>query len=443
MVSWRKYRSFIDLSTHIAQWKKKRAWKRSINPQIDRAMAARRQSTTSNHLNEPNHQFNEVKTAPDYLAKETAMRQESGIFYKSNEADENWGGEYVSDLDSAPATNSGQDRVLTGSSYDHAPSAREEPDEVVQSLEEAQMLQIESWVEKFQEKSSTVDHVMNEALDDADDMTIENVRQLLLRQSFAWKRDEVMHMQQVVQKSRHKYIDPKRTIRHYMSSGSGVINRFAYRKSPSVMTKRGLPVRFLIIGDVSGSMGRYVGVALYLLSSLRALAVVDSYIFSDAVTHTGPLLIEGSFREQFTHLKNNALSWEYGTLLGTALEEIIGEATLTDETIVVLFTDGGFSLENGEWERTVHGMIELSKRTQKIFIATPNPHLYEDGAICAQKLGDVRAHTHDMVDMSDPMAQKIARFGLLGRYSDEIVRCETPGDAVLLFKQLIHVALCV
>ncbi|PWI58468.1 VWA domain-containing protein [Sulfoacidibacillus thermotolerans] len=452
-------------------WKRHRVYKRSLNRQIDAWIAAQVLRAQDGQETSVKLQANGME-APAYLASEAAERQKSGVFYKSHEAGENWGGEYVSDID-APASSEGKAaNMKSEESVRKSPASSLDAEQafVSESLETAEMLHIEKWFEEmgrdFERQVLKRDQIiqntgstpitkefdalnqstlsmpiMEQGLDQLSETAIENIRQLMLRYTLSWKRDEVMKIVGVQHKQRHKVIDSKRTIRKYLTAPSGMITRFAYRESRSKMLQRGLPMQFLVIGDVSGSMGRYVGVALYLLSSLRSLALVDSYVFSDAVTHASPLLTAQTFREQFNELKTHAVSWEYGTRLGTALETILEQASLTKQTMVVLFTDGGFSLEPDEWGKTVVGIQDLCKRVHHLILATPNDHLYREGLACAGKLWDVQGNPQKAPDRKDPIEQKIARFGLLARYSKEVVLCQSPADVVILVRRLIQSAL--
>ncbi len=467
VVSRRGY-GILNIKGAIDTWRLRRAMTKVVDRQIDGWITTehRREIDTSGLKSSDLVNSRVVESAPEQLASDAAMRQQSGVFYKSSEADQPWGGEYVSDLESAPMPTPEDDRTLdqNGKNPLRNSVAISGHDAALASLEEAENIQIEQWItekeygmtreenhltlgsmqnQNFTYQSAhqvvqTSSHVMERGLEQVNDTAVDKIRQLLLRQSFSWKREEAMQFQDTQPKPRHKYLDPKRTIRKYMTAPSGMISRFAYRKSRSIVTQRGLPVRFLMIGDVSGSMGRYMGVVLYLLSSLRSLAVVDSYIFSDEVTHASPILTGESFREQYMKLKEQAVSWEYGTRLGTALQNMIHHASLTEETIVVLFTDGGFSLEDTEWADTVTGLTELVRKVHSFYVATPNKNLFQDGSDCAMQLWDVETDLYSGRDKNDPITQKIARFGLLSRYSQEMIFCQTPGDVVLLFKRLIH-----
>ncbi|MGB8953992.1 MAG: VWA domain-containing protein [Tumebacillaceae bacterium] len=235
---------------------------------------------------------------------------------------------------------------------------------------------------------------------------------------------------------RRKHVDPRATVRR-MTRAGGVFNGFSYRPSPSENPNRVDAQHLLVIADVSGSMGRYVGIVLYLLSCLDELATVDSYVFSDATTYASDLLGTGDFAEQFTRLKDGATSWEYGTRLSQALLDVVHDGRFDASTRVVLLTDGGFSLIGSDWPDTVRGLLALHKAVDSIHLVTPNPQLLAEGPACADVLWNVEYHPRTGHELLTSDIQKTARYGLLTRYSASKTLCQTPDDLVHILQTLL------
>ena len=235
---------------------------------------------------------------------------------------------------------------------------------------------------------------------------------------------------------RRKHVDPRATVRR-MTRAGGVFNGFSYRPSPSENPNRVDAQHLLVIADVSGSMGRYVGIVLYLLSCLDELATVDSYVFSDATTYASDLLGTGDFQEQFTRLKDGANSWEYGTRLSQALLDVVRDGRFDASTRVVLLTDGGFSLIGSDWPDTVRGLLALHESVASIHLVTPNLQLLTDGPACADALWNVENNPRGGHELLAPDIQKTARYGLLTRYSATTALCQTPVDLVHVLQTLL------
>ena len=275
----------------------------------------------------------------------------------------------------------------------------------------------------------------SEALEHLRDQEVDALRHEFRRLVREHAAGRMLHVTQT-RAPRRKHIDPRGTVRRMTRTG-GTFNGFAYRPSPSESPTRVDAQHLLVIADVSGSMGRYVGVVLYLLSCLEELATVDSYIFSDATTYASDLLGTGDFHEQFTRLKEGALSWEYGTRLSQALADVIRDRRFHASTRVLLLTDGGFSLLGTDWPDTVHHLLALHDAVERIHLVTPNPQLIEEGPACADALWNVENATRSGHDLLTPDMQKTARYGLLTRYSANTTLCQTPADLLPVLQALL------
>lgn len=235
---------------------------------------------------------------------------------------------------------------------------------------------------------------------------------------------------------RRKNVDPRGTIRQ-MARNGGYFAGFRYLPSP---TEKQAPVdlqRLLVIADVSGSMGRYVGIVLFLLACLEGLAEVDSYVFSDETTYASQLLGEGPFEEHYARLKEGAASWEYGTQLAKALQDVLADGLFDQHTRVVLITDGGFSLVGSDWVNTVKGIREIQERVERFYVVTPTRDLYQDGPYCEEKLWNVERDPREGYEIVG-MQQRIARFGLLTRYSDRLLFLQSADELVSLIQLLLE-----
>jgi uncharacterized protein with von Willebrand factor type A (vWA) domain len=275
----------------------------------------------------------------------------------------------------------------------------------------------------------------NSLLEDLPDEQVEDLQpelRRLVRRHLAGRRQ----LHTPTRAPRRKHIDPRATVKRMAQTG-GTFQGFRYRPSPSDQPAPVDEPHLLVIADVSGSMGRYAGIILYLLSCLEEIAQVDSYIFSDATTYASDLLGTGSFREQFTRLKDGASSWEYGTRLGQALQDVNRDRRCRRDTHVVLLTDGGFSLIGSDWEDTVRELLEMHRQAGRLTLVTPNPGLLAEGDACADALWNVERDPRPGDSLLHPALQKTARYGLLTRCSAETLLCQTSADLARVLQTLL------
>lgn len=228
---------------------------------------------------------------------------------------------------------------------------------------------------------------------------------------------------------RRKHIDARETVRQAVKRQGGYVMHFAYRQSPGPARQYTRPLHVVSVCDVSGSMGRYVATVCYLLNAVRNFALVDSYVFSDTPTYATPLLRGATFAQQYVRLQTGATSWEYGTRLSLALQAVREEGRVTRDSTVLLVTDAGFSLQDGDWETTVREIIDLRTRVRRIVVATPNERFANEANRCAQQLWNVERDARSgHAVLTDPIMAKTARYGLLSRYSDIVVTCKQVED---------------
>jgi uncharacterized protein with von Willebrand factor type A (vWA) domain len=290
------------------------------------------------------------------------------------------------------------------------------------------------------EKLEPASTLLNEMLEDLNDNEVDELF-LLATHIKTQSNGAIQRKTQVVSpKPRRKYIDPRKTIRR-MSRSVGRFAGFCNKESPS-RGERDIDARhFLFIGDVSGSMGRYVTAVIYLLMSLECIARVDSYIFSDDITYASPFIKEGPFQVRYDRLRQRAVSWENGTRLCNAFREVLKDKQFYENTTVLLCTDGGFSLASSDWQETVSGIVALKQKIEKLYILTPNSQLADEGAKCGKKLWNVERAPQNGNDLTSPQLQKTARYGLLGRYSNEIMLCKNALDVLTIIRRFLELEL--
>lgn len=242
-------------------------------------------------------------------------------------------------------------------------------------------------------------------------------------------------VKRVAIKPRHKVVDTRATISQSLYT-AGLLYKWYYEPGPATDEECSEPVPIVFIGDVSGSMGRYVALVAWLLTALQDVAVVDSYLFSDAPTYATPLFLYDNFSDQLVALAQGVKSWQYGTRLCLALERIRDDQVVGQHSVVVLCTDGGFSLANGDWERTVESWLSLVREAQSVTILTPSKTFARDAGDCAAALWDVeRQPRPGHTILASAQEQKVARFGLLARYAREVRLCASSADFLAFVSQ--------
>ncbi|PKR82715.1 hypothetical protein CWO92_22700 [Heyndrickxia camelliae] len=171
-------------------------------------------------------------------------------------------------------------------------------------------------------------------------------------------------------------------------------------------------------------MGKFVVLVLYFISILEKIAHVDSYIFSDTPTYVSPYITKNSFRTQYEHLRKKTTSWEYGTKLNLALEEIIKAKKYTATTNILLLTDGGISLDGNDWEVTVMRLSFLKQQVKRIFLISPNVELIKEGEELEKQWKKLNVTLGSQKKAVTPYLQKVFRYGTLYRFSDKQFTCQ-------------------
>lgn len=402
------------IRTYWQAWQRKRAGRKRLEPLIDRLLAEREMGGQEQQLSEAV----EGKESSNKQETSSTSPDSSGRAQQTDGEEEPGEEEVAAILESVSL-----EEILTALMQETAKSSsrreREGIHEGLQDVQEQQELQVTS----AGETSSTPSVLSLEELQDEQvDEWKQHMRRFVRQQ-----QGGRLQIRTTSLAPRRKKIDPKATV-HSLSRTAGIFQGFRYRPSPSNKVLPAEAPHLLVIADVSGSMGRYVGVILVLLACLEAVATVDSYVFSDEPTYASGLLGEGAFREQFSRLKEGASSWEYGTQLGRALQAVNRDRRYHEDTQVVLITDGGFSLLASDWADTVRELLDLHEHAGRLSLVTPNPQLVEEGRACAEALWNVERNPRDGDTLLAPQLQKTARYGLLTRYSEETLLVQSADD---------------
>lgn len=454
----------LSLRERISQWRTlrngRRFWYEVIDKKIDALIMAER-LLVSNSMNEDNRKTDKPIQQMPVSEKMKCMLEDAGEQNHHIEQSEMQTSSFESPFQSQDADDDlkRHDEQTTSASHGTPTAAlRETLGDVLAQLDAMQPFDLDGALEEaFQANvskkdailhasvQSTYEHITtdallsdrshHQALGHQRDIDVDRMKIWLTQQEHLWLQDKRYAQSTVRQMDRRKVVDARKTVKA-MARTAGVFEKFAYRPSPTRVEDPIIPLHLLVIGDVSGSMGKYMATVLYLLSSLKRIAKVESYVFSDVPTYTTTLLGEGTFRTQFARLKSSAKSWEYGTQLDVALQLILNEHKYRTDTTVVLFTDGGFSLNADGFEVTQRAMRTLKNSVERIVVAAPNEDFVTDGPSCGEEFWRVQHMAG--VELMTPWLQKVARFGLLAQYSDKIVHCQSTDD----FKNLLAILLC-
>ncbi|MGV3464922.1 MAG: VWA domain-containing protein [Heyndrickxia sp.] len=278
-------------------------------------------------------------------------------------------------------------------------------------------------------------HFRSKKLDELMDDEIDHIKDYYLKTEFEKGIGQIARL--IKPEVRRKNIDPFATVKKGIARSGGNLSRFYFKKSPTVKSTTTKPINILFIGDVSGSMGKFVVLVLYFISVLENIAHVDSYIFSDTPTYVTPYITKNSFRIQYDNLRKNATSWEYGTKLNLALEEVIEAKKYKSTTIALLLTDGGISLEGNDLEVTVKRLSYLKQQVQSIFLISPNDELIKEGEGLAKEWKILNYPFRSRKNFITPYLQKLFRYGTLHQFSDKQFICQNVWD----IENIIHALL--
>ncbi|HWI65829.1 MAG TPA: VWA domain-containing protein [Symbiobacteriaceae bacterium] len=236
---------------------------------------------------------------------------------------------------------------------------------------------------------------------------------------------------------RRNRLDIGRTLRHNIPRYAGQILNFRWATKERPVPQLAKPARILVVGDVSHSMVHYVTVVLYFLHRLNFHFLIDSYVFSEKVTHSAPFLNGvGTFAEKVQRLVAGAKSWNAGTRFGSALEEIAGEALVDENTYVIIATDGKVSLQGGEPELIERHMTELRHKAKQVIFLTPSAEFADGtgGKVKPERIGSLKYAFHEIpiFAVGPPLW-----YGTLGKYADRLYLIRTVQDLVDMTEDLL------
>lgn len=242
--------------------------------------------------------------------------------------------------------------------------------------------------------------------------------------------------QRFERRERRNRLDVHRTLRYNIPRYAGTILRFQWTTKEYPIPEPQKPARLLLIGDVSHSMVNYASIVLYFFHSLNFKFVVDSYVFSERATHSTPYLNGlGTFPEKVKRLVEGARSWNAATWFGSALEEIEKQASVDENTYVLIATDGKISLKGDEAAKVEKYMGALRRKAKQIIFITPSAEFYNasTSSLKPMRLGRFQAGFETYpIWRGSPVW-----YGTLGRYADQIYLVRTVHDLIDMVETLL------
>jgi len=232
-------------------------------------------------------------------------------------------------------------------------------------------------------------------------------------------------------------LDVRQTLRYNIPRYAGRILEFKWATKERPVPQLAKPARILVIGDVSHSMVHYVTVVLYFLHKLTFHFLIDSYVFSEKVTHSAPFLNgPGTFAEKVNRLVAGAKSWSAGTRFGSALEEIAASGRVDENTYVIIATDGKVSLHGNEPELIERHMTELRRRARQVIFLTPSADFAggNQGKMKPERIGSLK---HGFKEIPIFAVGPPLWYGTLGKYADRLYLVRTVQDLVNMTEDLI------
>jgi uncharacterized protein with von Willebrand factor type A (vWA) domain len=164
-------------------------------------------------------------------------------------------------------------------------------------------------------------------------------------------------------------LDLRRTLRESLRTGG----------DPVLLRRLGHPLRnprFVVLLDGSRSMAEHAGTMLqYAFALCRRTRRASAFIFSTQLRDVSRELREAGRRGTY-RIEDLGEAWGGGTRIGASLRAFVRQfgASLSDETFVVVFSDG---LDVGETAELASAMREIRRRCAAI--AWINPHAGEPG----------------------------------------------------------------
>ena len=235
---------------------------------------------------------------------------------------------------------------------------------------------------------------------------------------------------------RRNRLNIRETMRYNIPRYAGRIFNFKWATKERPVPQLAKPARILVVGDVSHSMVHYVTVVLYFLHELNFHFLIDSYVFSEEVTHSAPFLNGvGTFAEKVQRLVAGAKSWNAGTRFGSALNEIAPAAVVDENTYVIIATDGKVSLQGNQPDLIDQHMTELRRRARQVIFLTPSAD-FAGGSRGkkSERIGSMKYGFHEIPIFSVGPPHW---YGTLGKYADRLYLVRTVQDLVDMTDDLI------
>jgi uncharacterized protein with von Willebrand factor type A (vWA) domain len=130
--------------------------------------------------------------------------------------------------------------------------------------------------------------------------------------------------------------------------------------------------RLVALLGVSGSMGTYSYLLLFLIHALRRrFERVDAYVFSTRLTCVNEALEKRRFKEVLRATGELAEAWSSGTQIGACLRDFItgdGRRLLTGRTVVFVLSDG---LDTGDPTVLADALAYMKKRVKRLIWLNP------------------------------------------------------------------------
>lgn len=243
--------------------------------------------------------------------------------------------------------------------------------------------------------------------------------------------------QKFEQTPRRNRLDVGQTLRYNIPRYAGKVLNLKWATKERPVPQLAKPARILVIGDVSHSMVHYVTIVLYFLHKLNFHFLIDSYVFSEKVTHSAPFLNGvGSFADKVNRLVAGAKSWNAGTRFGSALKEIAAEALVDENTYVIIATDGKVSLQGAEAGLIESHMTELRRRARQVIFLTPSADFAAGtrGKTQPQRIGGMK---YGFTEIPIFSLGAPVWYGTLSKYADRLYLIRTVQDLVDMTDDLI------
>jgi uncharacterized protein len=167
-----------------------------------------------------------------------------------------------------------------------------------------------------------------------------------------------------VQRGDGAIVDPRRTIRKYLTRGELVELRFRRRRTA--------PRPVVVIGDVSGSMERYSRILLHFVYGLaRSARHVESFVFSTTLTRISRRVDRRATAEHLSSVLREVTDWGGGTRIGEALRLFNrhwARRVMRNGPVVLIVSDGW---DRGDPDVLAREMGRLSRSCRRLIWLNP------------------------------------------------------------------------